>query len=146
MLTDKFRQVFLGDDGQGNGLIPLGEVIHRYDGELEASGRCWQRPDDVDSQLCEGLRAKNSREPLWMSSNKRRVPLALFTFLRVISDILLYYGPIQSLQQYLVCEGLPPSVIPINFVVNFTEDFLGLLIVEASKQRDRNPSLVQLVV
>ena len=139
MLTDKL-------DRQGNGLGPLGEVIHRYYGELEPSRRCWQRTEDVDSLLYKGPWTKNRREPLWMSSNKHRVPLALFTFLRIISGILLHRRPIRYLQQCLVCERLPPSVIPTKFVMNLTEDFLGLLVIEASKQQGRNPSLVQLVV
>ena len=42
MLADKLHQVLLSDDGQGGGLGPLGEVIHRYDGELEVFGRCWR--------------------------------------------------------------------------------------------------------
>ena len=129
MLAYKLCQVLLSDGGQGNGLNPLGEAIHRYDSELEPSERRWQRTDYVDSPLCEGPLAKNGSELLWMSSNERRVPLALFTFLRVISGILLHCGPIESLQQCLVRKGLPPSVILTDSIVNFTEDFLGLLIV-----------------
>ena len=51
MLVDKLRQALLGDGGQGNGLGLLGEVIHRYDGELEPSWRRSQRTDYVDSSL-----------------------------------------------------------------------------------------------
>ena len=54
MLADKLRQALLGDGGQGNGLGPLGEVIHRYYGELEPFGRRWQWTADVDSLFCEG--------------------------------------------------------------------------------------------
>ena len=70
-----------------------------------------------------------------MSPNKRRVPLALIILLRVTGGILLQSGPIESLQQSLVCEGLPPSVILTDSIVDLTEDFLGFLVFEASKQQ-----------
>ena len=87
MFADKLRQVLFGAGRQGNGLDPFGEVIYRYDGKFEPFGHRRQRTDDVDSLFRERLQAKNNREPLRVSPNECRVPLALVALLRVIGGI-----------------------------------------------------------
>ena len=74
----------------------------------------WQWTDDVDSLLRKGPRTKDFCEPLWMCPYKCRIPLTLVAFLRVIGNILFHRGPIESLQQSFMYEGLPPSPLPLR--------------------------------
>ena len=114
---------------------PFGEVVHYHDDESKSSGCRGQRTDNVNSPLHEGPRLKDDCELLGMGPNKCRLSLVVVTFLRIIGSILLHRGLKESLQQSLVCEGLPPYVILTDSVMDLAEDFFGFLVVRALKQQ-----------